>query len=260
MRYTTRAIVIARSPYSESSQVVRFLTERAGFVSALARGSHRPKSAYGGPIDLLTCGRADLSSRRGSELEALHSFIVERPWRGLRRRLETWLAASHVLELVRPFAWPKDRALDVFDLTYASLEFLDTAPSPDAIEAGLAYHGARLLGLAGFTPQLTNCCVCGRNQEADHVERRVRFSARLGGSICETCVSRDPDAQKCASGTLDLIARLLGSGGATAPATARFTKEARSILDRFTEERLEQKLLAGRWVADGVPSFRRSRS
>lgn len=259
MRNSTRAIVIARSPYSETSQVVRLLTERAGFVAAIARGSHRPKSAYGGPLDVLTGGIADLSSRRGSDLEVLHSFVVTSPWRGIRSNLRNWVAASHVLELLRPFAWPKDLAHDVFELSFATLEMLDRVTTQDEIEACLAYHGARLLALAGFTPQTRGCCACGRPRDAEHADEQVRFSARLGGLLCDSCAGRDRDATKCASGTLDLIERLLGAGPPDAPATPRFTKEARSLLDRFAEERLEQKLLAGHWVADGLPSFRRKR-
>lgn len=260
MRITTRAIVIARTPFSETSQVVRLSTERGGFVAALARGSHRQKSAYGGPLDVLTAGIADLSSRRGSELEVLHSFVVTSPWRGLRARLANWVAASHVLELLRPFAWPKDLAHDVFELSFATLDVLDQVATQDEIEACLAYHGARLLALAGFTPQTRVCCACGRIRDNEFADERVRFSARLGGYLCEACAGRDKEAAKCEAGTLDLVERLLGAGAGDAPATPRATKEARTLLDRFAEERIEQKLTAGRWVADGLPSFRRVRS
>jgi DNA repair protein RecO (recombination protein O) len=259
MRYSTHALVISRQPFSESSQVVRLLTEEHGFVAALARGSCREKSAFGGPLDLVTLGVADLTRKRASDLELLHGFTLERPWRGLRDHLTAWLAASHVLELLRAFAWPRDRSAEIFTLARATFESLDTSRTRDEIEACLAYHDARLLGIAGFRPQLDHCCSCSRPRETNDGHRRARFSPRLGGHLCESCASRDAEALRCSESSFELLARLLGEsvGAVRGPVTPQAVKEVRLLLDRFAEERLEQRLFSGRWVADGLPSFRR---
>ena len=39
--------------YSETSQVVHFFTRETGVVSLIAKGTKRPKSKSGGPIDLV---------------------------------------------------------------------------------------------------------------------------------------------------------------------------------------------------------------
>ncbi len=246
--------MIARSPYSETSQVVQFLTERSGFVTALARGTYREKSSFGGPLDLVTAGQADFSSRRSSELELLHSFTLDRPYRRLRGDLRRWLAAAHVIELLRPFAWPKDRAHEIYTLAIATLDVLETAVDDATVDAALAYFGARLLLVAGFQPQLDACCSCSRPRES---AGKVAFSSRFGGILCAACSARDAATVRCSPAAVDLLKRLLGASDSRAPADGNALSEVRAILDRFVEARVERKLHAGKWIQDGIPPLKK---
>ncbi|RJR31260.1 MAG: hypothetical protein C4574_01355, partial [Candidatus Latescibacterota bacterium] len=57
---STLGIAIQRVPFSESSQVVHFLTRDNGRLVCMARGVFRPKSGLHGGIDLLTLNRITL--------------------------------------------------------------------------------------------------------------------------------------------------------------------------------------------------------
>ena len=54
MRHRQPAIALRTTDYSETSQVVHFLTREMGGVRLLAKGTKRPKSKSGGAIDLMS--------------------------------------------------------------------------------------------------------------------------------------------------------------------------------------------------------------
>ena len=57
-------ICISAIDYSETSQIVTFFTRETGKISAIAKGSKRPKSAFGGPIEILAYGNIVFTARR----------------------------------------------------------------------------------------------------------------------------------------------------------------------------------------------------
>jgi DNA repair protein RecO (recombination protein O) len=246
--------VVAVAPYSESSQVARLLTADLGFVAVLARGAHRDKSAFGGPLDVLTVGRADLTERRGSDLALLHGLRVTKPLRGLRSALPRWLGAAAVIELLLPFALPRERARDLFDLAIATLDALDGAADPAAAQTCLAYFLARLLALAGFRPRIDACARC----QTPSPPPPLRFSPRLGGLICGKCAQqagREASAVKVDPATLAMLERLLGESSSRV-ASSQALRAAWQLLEEFAEERLERPLRAGRWLASGIPAVK----
>jgi len=60
--------------YSETSQVVSFLTRDTGVVNLMAKGTKRPKSKSGGAIDLLAEGDVLFSRKNPDALGLLMEF------------------------------------------------------------------------------------------------------------------------------------------------------------------------------------------
>ncbi|MBK6940775.1 MAG: DNA repair protein RecO [Planctomycetes bacterium] len=255
-RLARDAIVLRRAPFSETSQVVDLLTPDDGRLSVLARGSYRDKSTFGGPLDVLTRGVADVQRRKRSELDLLHGFKITQPWRGLRRELTTWLAASHALELVRAFAWPRDREPALFDALAGVLELLDRARERYEIEAYLTSFAGRVLAIAGFVPVLDACVRCG-GDVAD--AKRGWLSLAQGGLLCGSCSTPDRTAIVCSDGVVRLLRRALGGAPDATPGTAwteTVVSEARRAIDLYVEYRLERPLLSRRLLdrAERSPS------
>src|SRR5205823_8365054 len=68
---TTPAVVLQTYRYSETSKVVRLATRDLGVQSAIAKGALRPKSRFGGGLELLSEGVAQLYFRETRELHPL---------------------------------------------------------------------------------------------------------------------------------------------------------------------------------------------
>ena len=240
MRFQTDAIVIRKAAFSESSQIVHLLTAREGQISALARGTCRSKSSFGGALDLATRGKADVTRRRNSELDIIHGFVIQKPYRGVRQLRSRWVACCYLLELTRLFSWHRDRETDLYFLLDTVLEALETESDLLAIETWMAFFVVRLLDQAGFRPALETCVHCGG--ALDTVG--LRFSVSRGGLLCAACAPTDPAAPVCSAAALQ-IHRRLQNGAGPAPLdgpTAGSLAEARMHLDACVEYRLERPL------------------
>ena len=68
------AICIRAVDYSETSQILTFFARETGKISAIAKGSKRPKSAFDGPIEVFSQGKIVFSSPNREKLATLTEF------------------------------------------------------------------------------------------------------------------------------------------------------------------------------------------
>ena len=184
------AICLRTTDYSETSQVVHFLTRGSGVVRLIAKGSKRPKSASGGPIDLLSEGDLVFSPQRSEGLGILMEFSQTQAHPGLRRRAERLHAALYMIELVGEMLAEGDPHPAVFDLLHYGLLRLSDSDSP--VPAVVAYLQWRRLKHAGLLGDLTACVVCGGPVRSGQ-RREAHFSSSLGGLLCGECQATAPD-------------------------------------------------------------------
>ena len=97
------AICIRTVDYSETSQIVTFFTSDNGKVSAIAKGSKRPKSPFDGPIEVLSHGRIVFSDTDSAKLATLTEFQQQPSFDNLAKNLfamnSSLLAAELLNEL-----------------------------------------------------------------------------------------------------------------------------------------------------------------
>src|SRR5215210_7237392 len=100
----TDAIVLHVFDYLESSRILRLSTRDAGVQSVLARGARRPKSRFGGALDLFAEGVAQIHTKPGRDLQTLAGFDVERSRPALAADLGRFTGAATIAELTLRFA------------------------------------------------------------------------------------------------------------------------------------------------------------
>jgi DNA repair protein RecO (recombination protein O) len=168
-------------PFAETSQVVHLATEEHGLVAALAKGARRPGPALRGGPSLLQCGEAELSRRAGAELEMLLRFRDEGRFAALGRDLERYLAACHVVELLRAWLRPALPNAPLLAAGLATLRALAAAPVASA-PGWVVFFEARAVSAAGHRPRLDTCAVCDAP-----VARSAVFSPAAGGLAHRAC-------------------------------------------------------------------------
>src|SRR5258706_274952 len=101
---TSEAIVLHAFDYLESSRIFRLATRRAGVHSVLAKGVRRSRRRFSSALDLFAQGTAQLSTKRGQDLDILNAFEVTRARVGLAEHLERFTGASVLAELALHFS------------------------------------------------------------------------------------------------------------------------------------------------------------
>jgi len=213
MRYREPAICLRTADWSETSQVVCFLTRGCGVVRLVAKGAKRPKSKTGGRLDLMSEGDLVFTVKRES-LGILIEFTESVARRTIRKDAARLYTALYALELASEALGEGDPHPEVFDLLHNALARWDQPDAP--VPAVLAYYQWRLLRNVGLLGDMGACVSCGRAVTAGGGPRAggVRFSAAGGGLLCGACRG-DAEAVPVSAETLRGLAAvaLAESGG-----------------------------------------------
>jgi len=192
------AICIRAIDYSETSQIVTFFARAAGKISAIAKGSKRPKSAFDGPIEIFSYGKivfADSKKEKLATLTEFESAYGGAGFTGLSNNLFTMNCCLFGAELLNKFTHDYDPHPQLFD---DFLQFLQNAQENKDKHQMLALLILFQLGLlkeVGLQPILSYCVNCKTRYEhrASSIEHRVYFSSLANGLICRDCEASFPD-------------------------------------------------------------------
>lgn len=181
-----QAICIRTTDYSETSQVLRFLTRGAGIISVLAKGSKRPGSKSGGALDLLSEGQIVFTQPPSGAMGTLFEFtesVSHLPLRADSGRLDT---ALYMIELAGLLLGEGDPHPEAFDLLHNALGRLGDSDAP--LPAVLAFFQWRILRHAGLLGQLSRCVECDESLSGGNDGEGAYFSSSRGGLLCRSCV------------------------------------------------------------------------
>lgn len=184
---TTEAIVLQVHSYGETSKIVRILTDSLGLRSAIARGALRPGSRYGRLLEPFSEGTATLHLKETREIQTLSGFEPTRRNRGLGADLVRFGAASLLAEVVLRNAAEEPHP-GLYATTRTALHVLEAAV-PEELEALALSRLWLLIGVLGYSPELTDCVGCGASLA---VEVSGRFDYAAGGIRCARCSEGAP--------------------------------------------------------------------
>lgn len=208
MKQRDQAICLRTVDYSETSQVLHFLTHRNGLVKLIAKGSKRSKSATGGAVDLLSEGDVVFVDKSTGVLGTLVEFSETASHTALRGSTATLNACLYMIELAEATVAEGDPHPKVFDLLHNGLNRLGQADVP--VEAVLAYYQWRLLRHIGLLGELKRCVSCGREllPVRASVEKEIYFTSSRGGLLCGACESAETEKFRVEAAALAALAAL----------------------------------------------------
>lgn len=232
----TRGVCLRAIDYSETSQVLHFFTRDSGKVHAIAKGSKRAKSKFGGPLDLL-CEYDLVRVEKLEALDVLTEADLIDAHAGLRRSFARFACACYAVDLVGTFSPPSLTNVELFDLLVKTLRTVETCGD---LEFEVFRFEARALRFLGLLPRAADCGVCKRAIAGDDVQ----FSPLDGGAVCMACRPRESARVVIGRSTLDA---LVGLGqGREASLDRRARGELRFILNQHLLFHAERRLATWR--------------
>ncbi len=193
------AICIRTTDYSETSQILTFFTRDTGKISAIAKGSKRPKSSFGGPFEIFSYGKIVFADSNKEKLATLTEFEPAYGGAGFSTlsanlfRLNCCLFGAELLNKLTHDYDPHPQLFDDF------LQFLQNACEGSKnleMLVLLILFQLSLLKETGLQPVLSNCVNC-KTQFTRYSSRDTRydifFSSSVNGLICRDCEAAFPD-------------------------------------------------------------------
>ncbi len=175
----TEAIVLRSIRYGEADRILHLYSTARGRIGAIAKGSRRPRSRFGGRLEpffrldlVLHEGRGDLATVTAASTVAGYARL-----RSSGPALSAGARACDAVLRLLDSAQPNPPA---YNLLCRYLAHLDEPAVEPRLETALSFR-LKLALAAGFSPELASCARCG---EAEHLSG---FSGAAGGVVCAGC-------------------------------------------------------------------------
>ena len=145
---TSRAILLRRTRYSESSLILTWFCDQGGKIKTIAKGALRPKSTFYGKIDLFYLCEIVLRPSHRSELHTLTEVTPLETFGQVRTRYLNTLAAAYFAELIEQITEPEHEERMIFDLLLRAYRYLDREVVTESAVVFFEAVVGRALGLA----------------------------------------------------------------------------------------------------------------
>lgn len=181
MYMTIQALVLRVTDYNDRDALLTVLTRRHGKLTIKARGLRRKNSHLTAPCQLLAYGEFTLFEYRG--MYTINEAISLELFQNLRRDLQKLALGTYFAQAAETLSQEDLPNPELLSLLLNCLHALSQLRLPEAqIKAVFELRAACL---AGYTPDLTGCCICG----AQNPERFDISAGRL-----ECAIHRSPDS------------------------------------------------------------------
>ncbi len=230
--YRTEAIVLRTHKLGEADRIVTMLTKDRGKIRAVAKGVRRTKSRFGARLEPFS--RVDVLVHEGRNLDIIQQAeLVVSYGQDMAIDYTLWTAGQTMVETADRLTSEESVASESqYVLLAAALRTLTNGEHDSTLV--LDSYLLRSLSLAGYSPSLDACVVCGTFDAAF-------FNVGAGGSMCAD--HRAPGSIAPKPETFDLLkALLVGDWVFADNASLTCQKEVSGIVAAYVQWHLERAL------------------
>src|SRR5438132_9765526 len=144
---STAAILLRKRKFSDTSLIVSWCTESLGCVQTMAKGARRPKSPFGGKLDLFFEAEISIVLSRKSDLHTLTEVVLRNPFGGIRSKYLRTQTAAYFVELIELCTERDHREPELFALLRRAFGYLDANDPNLRVAAYFETELARITGV-----------------------------------------------------------------------------------------------------------------
>lgn len=192
--YKTQAIIINRLNLGESDRILTLFSPDHGKIRAIAKGSRRTKSKFGGHTELFSLSEMVITKGKNldivSDANLLNNFLANNP------DIDKVKTAYYFGEIINKLLPDESVNREVYDLLLYCLNNINDA---DIRLLQLVFI-ARLLKNLGIYPELSQCVKCEEKPDKDN----IHFSKSAGGILDNRCAIHFEDSAQTNEDTVKL--------------------------------------------------------
>jgi DNA repair protein RecO (recombination protein O) len=151
--YKTKAIVLKSYKLGESDKIIKIFSRKDGVVSAVAKGSRKIKSKFGGRLELFNF--VDLELTRGKNLDIITSVEILKNFKNIPLDFNKFILGELISEIILKTQSTDTEIADfLFKLIYVCFSEIDNIEPGDidTIKKTACFFGAKFLKISGFRP------------------------------------------------------------------------------------------------------------
>lgn len=177
---TVNALVLREVRYKEADRILTLLTDTDGKITVKARGALRKSSKTAAATQQLTYSEMTLFGNLGRW--TVNEATVKEGFDGLRADIGNFALGCYFAECADALSVEDQPDAPLMQLALNCLYALSRGMyTPEHIKAAFEL---RLMCLAGYTPELSHCAVCGEEEPGDPVLMLER-----GCVCCRRCAA-----------------------------------------------------------------------
>ena len=177
---TVNALVLREVRYKEADRILTLLTDTDGKITVKARGALRKSSKTAAATQQLTYSEMTLFGNLGRW--TVNEATVKEGFDGLRTDIGSFALGCYFAECADALSVEDQPDAPLMQLALNCLYALSRGMyAPEHIKAAFEL---RLMCLAGYTPELSHCAVCGEEEPGDPVLMLER-----GCVCCRRCAA-----------------------------------------------------------------------
>lgn len=144
----SEGVVLRKVDYSETSQIVTFLTVERGKMACLARGSRRKASPYGATLDTFNRVEIIYTWKDNRQIQTLVDATLLEPYTHLKIDIRRNAFAAFLLEAILLTTCENTQTRELFDMLTNGLALLtDSGVLPEVVTARSILHILRSAGI-----------------------------------------------------------------------------------------------------------------
>ena len=199
----SRAIVLHRYAYSDSSWIVKALTEDAGIISFIVKGGKRKESPYKGALDPLALSEVVFRENPNADLQYIKEATLIDWRKNMREDLLSLAKAQVMAEMVLRYA-PQGIPLQAeFALLEQATDELERSCGKPESSSIFARWLLKTSDAWGYTLDLSTCSRCDKPLTAPPAD----FIPETGTVVCRDCAGENTPRirQETADGIWNLL-------------------------------------------------------
>jgi len=237
MIQTTEAVLLKKQDLRETSLFLTFYTRGFGKIYGVIKGARGQKGQYCAVPQLFTLNEVVFYERKAKDVFTISQCELKEFFGEIRENLEKTSYAVYFVELINSLTPVCEKNEAMFQLLTNCLRLLSGSASP---KRAARIFEIKLLSILGLMPQVSNCAACG----AVKLDKKVRFSFKNGGVLCEACAAKEKDSVAISIGTAHFIGHISRSNWEMIPrikVSSDVGREVESLLRRFFNYHLHLK-------------------
>lgn len=176
----TRTLILHRTPYSDSSLIVKGFCYDFGVQSFLVKSAKKENSPFRGALDPLAESELVFNDSGKSDLHFVREATLVEWFPELRKDLELSAMANVMAEILlryMPAGMPQEME---FRYTEKALKLLERGPNKKDVLVRWMWH---IADLSGYALSLDECVRCGKKIQ----DANGDFLFESGGAVCKDC-------------------------------------------------------------------------